>query len=614
MNRHPAHHQTLISRALCPLAQLKEDHRGSLRLSRRCLPLLAFFLSVWTLSTSTPTWAAPSSIDEAARSPAPFSQLRGGPVQPLDGSREPAGLRAEVLRIASDFNGDGFADLAVGVPNEDVGATVDAGAVNVLYGSPDGLEASSAQFWTQGSSGVLGRPERQDRFGYALAQGDFNDDGFTDLAIGVPREDVGLIRNAGAVNVLYGSALGLTTIGNQLWAQSSPGIKNPAERWDLFGFALAAGDFNRDGRADLAVGVPFEDLPGGVNSGAVNVLYGSGAGLRAKGNQFWNQNSPGIKGAANHLCEFVNIAELCERFGWALVAANFGKGRTADLAIGVPGELNNFEDYRFGAGAVNVIYGKSGTGLTAFGNQRWSQGTPGVKGDPGFCDPGSACAVEFFGSALAAANFGKSGHADLAIGVPGDAISPGGSELGPGGVNVLYGSSNGLVVAGNQLWNQDSPEILDEAEDRDHFGAALAAGDYGNGFHADLAVGVPAESLEGIDAAGGANVLYGSTTGLTATGNQFWTQDSPEVADAAEENDVFGAALFAGSFGRGAERDLVIGVPREDVGPVADAGAVNLLFGSTAGLAASGNQFWHQDGVQVRDALEEGDLFGRSLG
>jgi FG-GAP repeat len=613
MNRSRADNQTLTSGSLGS-AQRRDDHRGLLILSRRSLPFLTCFAWVWAVCVAIPTWAVPLFIDVAARPPAPLSQLRGGPVQPLDGGGEPAGLRAEILRIASDFNGDGFADLAVGVPNEDVGATVDAGAVNVLYGSADGLEASGAQFWTQGSSGVLGRPERQDRFGYALAQGDFDGDGFTDLAIGVPREDVGLIRNAGAVNVLYGSALGLTATGNQLWAQSSPGIKDRAERWDLFGFAVAAGDFNRDRRAELAVGVPFEDLPGGVNPGAVNVLYGSGAGLRATANQFWNQNSPGIKGTANDLCGIGPFPELCERFGWALATANFGKGRAADLAIGVPGELGPVPGYPFGAGAVNVIYGKSGTGLTASGNQRWSQGTPGVKGDPGFCDPGSGCAVEFFGSALAAANFGKSAYADLAIGVPGDGISPEGFQQGPGGVNVLYGSSNGLVVAGNQLWNQDSPDVLDEAEDFDHFGAALAAGNFGNGFHADLAVGVPAESFEGIDAAGGVNVLYGSTTGLSATGNQFWTQDSPEVADAAEENDVFGAALFAGSFGYGAERDLAIGVPREGLEGTTEVGAANLLFGSMSGLSASGNEFWHQDGEQVRDSPEGRDHFGRSLG
>jgi disulfide bond formation protein DsbB len=603
---------------LSPLADDRAIHRGQWRIRRRWLLVFACVALVPTVAASAPTLAAPRSQPAPSRASSQLGQVRSEPAQSFGATATTASMAPAALRVGSDFNGDGYSDLAVGVPDEDVGTIVDAGAVDVVYGSGDGPEASGAQLWTQGSPGVLGRPERQDRFGYALGQGDFNGDGFSDLAIGVPREDVGLIRNAGAVNVLYGSAMGLTARGNQLWAQSSPGIKGRAERWDLFGFAVAAGDFDRNGHADLAVGVPFEDLPGGGNSGTVNVLYGSGAGLKAKRNQLWNQDSPGIKGVTR-LCG-PPFAELCERFGWALAAANFGKGRAADLAIGVPGEETNC--CFLGAGAVNVIYGTTGVGLTARGNQAWSQGTQGVKGDPFGCDPGSSCTLEFFGSALIAANFGKSAQAELAIGVPGDFVRP--DKGMAGGVNVLYGSTAGLVVTGNQLWNQDSPGVMDDAEGcfqfdenctPDEFGAALAAANFGKSSHADLAVGAPQESLGmAIVAAGAVNILYGSTTGLTAMDNQFWTQDSPDVADAAEDKDGFGSALFSASFGRGAERDLAIGVPRQDVGPMADAGAVNLLFGSSAGLAASGNQFWHQDGIQIRDAPEQGDHFGRSLG
>ena len=38
-----------------------------------------------------------------------------------------------------DFNDDGYADLAVGVPAEEVNGVFYAGAVNVVYGGPDGL-------------------------------------------------------------------------------------------------------------------------------------------------------------------------------------------------------------------------------------------------------------------------------------------------------------------------------------------------------------------------------------------------------------------------------------------------------------------------------------------
>jgi hypothetical protein len=110
----------------------------------------------------------------------------------------------------------------------------------VLYGSADGLSGSGSQFFTQNTPGVGSSAERFDTFGAALAGGDFNQDGFAELAVGVPREDVGGILNAGAVNVLHGSAGGLSGTGSQFFTQETPGVGDNAEGNDLFGSALAA--------------------------------------------------------------------------------------------------------------------------------------------------------------------------------------------------------------------------------------------------------------------------------------------------------------------------------------------------------------------------------------
>src|SRR5262245_5735108 len=103
---------------------------------------------------------------------------------------------------SGDFNLDGFVDLAVGVPNEDIGSVADAGAVNVIYGGFSGLSSANNQFLSQDSTGVDDDPETFDLFGYALAAGDFNGDGFDDLAVGVIGEDIavfqGTVENAGA--------------------------------------------------------------------------------------------------------------------------------------------------------------------------------------------------------------------------------------------------------------------------------------------------------------------------------------------------------------------------------------------------------------------------------
>ncbi|MEJ2736235.1 MAG: FG-GAP repeat protein, partial [Anaerolineae bacterium] len=177
-----------------------------------------------------------------------------------------------------DFDGDGYNDLAVGVPQEGLDVAM-AGAVNVLYGRDTGLSAVNSQLWHQESPGILGGAEEYDQFGWALAAGDFDGDGYSDLAVGVPGEkEEGEISGAGAVNVLYGSAAGLSAIDNQLWDQDSAGMVDPREQGDGFGIALAAGDWNGDGYSDLAVGVSGEDVGAVSDAGAVHILYGSGAG------------------------------------------------------------------------------------------------------------------------------------------------------------------------------------------------------------------------------------------------------------------------------------------------------------------------------------------------
>ena len=159
-----------------------------------------------------------------------------------------AGRAARAEQAARvDFNGDGFADLAVGAPGEGIGAAFAAGAVNVLYGSAAGLQPSTDVFY-QGPGGAGGVPERDDRFGAAVARGDFDGDGFFDLAVGAPGEDVGTATGAGAISVLRGSSGGLT--GGELFTQAN------AEDGDEFGSSLATGLLAGDDLADLVVGAP----------------------------------------------------------------------------------------------------------------------------------------------------------------------------------------------------------------------------------------------------------------------------------------------------------------------------------------------------------------------
>ena len=420
---------------------------------------------------------------------------------------------------AGDLNGDGFSDLAIGVPKDRVAGNDRAGSVIVLYGSSRGLRHSGNDRWTQDSTGVQGVAARDNRFGSALASGDFNGDGFGDLAIGAPDQQVRGRFSAGSVTVLYGSPGGLTALRDQVFTQETSGIGGSAGDLHLFGWSLAASDLGRGGADDLAIGTPLDSVEGVSQAGSVVVLYGSALdGLRAGPSQRWSQDS----------FKVIDRSETDDLFGWSLAAANLGRSDTSDLAIGVPGEdLALSTD----AGAVNVLFGGS-KGLSAGGNQFRTQNSNGIAGQ--------AASGDAFGSSLAAADFGLSAFADLAIGVPGEDLA---AVPGAGAINVIYGSTRGLIPRGNQLWTRNRQGMQGSAQDGEGFGSALSGAQYGHFGRADLAVGVERHDIASIRGAGAVAVIYGSVDGLRPGGNQLWTRQSGGIPGTAHRGDHFGHAV-----------------------------------------------------------------------
>jgi hypothetical protein len=353
-----------------------------------------------------------------------------------------------------DFNGDGFADLSVGVPSEDFGTRSDAGAINVLYGSPSGLQAGvpDDQIWWQNGPGVGDVSEQRDQFGWSLAGGDFNGDGFVDLGVGVNLEDVGATADAGAAAVLYGGPGGLqaTAPDDQLWTQNSVGVGDTSEAGDSLGLSVAAGDFNGDGFEDLVVGILTEDVGGIRDAGAAAILYGSSAGLQANApdDQLWTQDSPGVE----------ETAEAGDQFSHALAAGDFDGDGFADLGIGVHHEdLGEITE----GGLAHVLYG-SAIGLQAADDQLWHQDVPEVED--------AAETFDAFALALGAGDYDGDGFTDLSVGVRDEDV---GALTDAGAVSALYGSAGGIQAANDQVWHEDSPGVSDSAESGDEFGWKL---------------------------------------------------------------------------------------------------------------------------------------------
>jgi hypothetical protein len=162
---------------------------------------------------------------------------------------------------AGDVNHDGYDDVAVGAGTSDI-VSVNKGAVFVYYGSSSGLQTSNVTTlsypYSDGSS-VFGLN--------AIVEGDFNGDGYDDIAISAQLSDYGGF-NRGAIVIFYGTPDGISTTG--ISAIAYPDTDSSSG----FSSTLASEDFDHDGFDDLVTGAQASQ-----SRGAAYIYYGSPSGI-----------------------------------------------------------------------------------------------------------------------------------------------------------------------------------------------------------------------------------------------------------------------------------------------------------------------------------------------
>jgi hypothetical protein len=168
------------------------------------------------------------------------------------------------IRDVGDLNNDGFNDAAVSYAAWSESA-YRTGAVYIYAGSETGLQPDPVR--------VFSGDFREDYMGHRFVTEDFNEDGVTDIAIGIRLSDIDR-SNAGAVLMYYGVEGGFFEAEpSKLWTGESSS--------DQFGRSLTACDFNGDGHLDMAVGADQRNDPdaGVSDTGAVYIFLGNGNGI-----------------------------------------------------------------------------------------------------------------------------------------------------------------------------------------------------------------------------------------------------------------------------------------------------------------------------------------------
>ncbi|MFJ7073260.1 FG-GAP-like repeat-containing protein [Streptomyces sp. NPDC098781] len=132
----------------------------------------------------------------------------------------------------ADTDGDGYLDVATGLPGEDLDGITDAGSVLVLRGSANGLTGTGSKAFSQNTSGVPGTAEKGDRFGAENALVDADGDKRAGLIVGDPAENAG----NGSVWVFSATSGGIGAGGSFSFGSATMGLPSTGAR---FGASLA---------------------------------------------------------------------------------------------------------------------------------------------------------------------------------------------------------------------------------------------------------------------------------------------------------------------------------------------------------------------------------------
>lgn len=357
--------------------------------------------------------------------------------------------------------------------------------------------------YTLENDGTLG--EASERFGYSVAVGDFDDDGYADVLVGAPYSDSNT-TDSGAAYIYFGPfSAGDTTPDVQIVAGNTGA---------LLGWAVTAGKFNNDDFWDAAVSQKDND---------VYVYYGA-----SSWSAWVTLSDVDVTFDESSITE--DVGE--EGFGMSLAAGNFDDDGTPlnfdDLLIGAP--FKNLGTGQPGGNPDGAVYAF----ISVFGDTE--------TGEDHLLKPDDTKDKGHFGHSIALGRIDSDDKFDVVIGEPFN-------NTGDGSVQIFYGDEIDMVSETPNEW------LVNEQAD-EKFGWSVAVGHMDTNSYADILVGAPENDEGGADI--GRAYAYQSET----DGSGILAESTPDIdLPGWGVGGMAGYNVTVGDFYGDGQEDAIVGAP-----------------------------------------------------